>query len=380
MKIVILGPAWPFRGGIAAFNERLARELMARGAEVKIITYTLQYPSILFPGKTQRSGAPRPEDLDIEERINSINPFNWLSVRAYLGRLEADKVIVPFWQPFMAPSLAFIAKGKEKIGLLHNLLPHERKPGSRLLSKYFCSRMDRFVALSGSVARQASQLCGDAASRGGEGRCGNAASRRGELHRPKTVTVSPHPVYDSFGDPEPREEACRALNLPSDKPILLFFGLVREYKGLDLLLKAYARVKDSACLVIAGEFYEDARKYHELARSLGVDPVWRSEYIPDSQVRHYFCAADLTVQPYRSATQSGVTQIAYHFEKPMLVTNVGGLAEMVPDGVCGYVVAPDPDTIAAALENFVTVRPDFSAGLREEKRKYSWETFCNNLL
>lgn len=363
MKIVILGPAHPYRGGIAAFNERLAKEFISEGHEVELITFTLQYPSFLFPGKTQFSEDPAPADLRITRMMNSVGPWSWLKTGRHIRKLHADLVVVPFWHSYMAPCLGTISRLCETrvVGLVHNLIPHEHKPGDRLFAKYFCSGADGFTTLSKSVLEDVSAFAPG-----------------------KKAVFSPHPVYDNFGEPVSRTEACAYLNLPTDGKILLSFGLIRDYKGLDWLIEAYAAMKDrsNVHLVVAGEFYSDGTKYHDLAKSLGVDDeiIWRTKFVPDSEVKYFFGAADIIVQPYKSATQSGVTQIAYHFEKPMLVTRVGGLPEIVPDGKVGYVVEPVPEAITEGLERFLSETPDFSDGLAAEKAKYSWHTFAAAVL
>ena len=355
MKICILGPAYPYRGGIAAFDERLAHELAAEGHQVELVTFTLQYPSFLFPGKTQYSEGPAPEDLQIERRVNSINPLSWLNAGKALRKKKADLVVIAFWMPWLAPALGTIARlcKTTTVGIVHNLMPHERKPGASLFVRYFCNSMDRFVALSNSVAEDI-----------------------GRFVPGRQVAVCPHPLYDNFGTSVSREEACTKLGLNPKDRILLSFGLIRDYKGLDWLLEAFASIKDrkGMRLMVVGEFYTDGTKYHQLAERLGIDDevIWKTEFVPDSEVKYYFCAADLIVQPYKSATQSGVTQIAYHFERPMLVTRVGGLAEIVPDGKVGYSVKPSPEAVADAIQRFMTNSPDFTEGIREEKQKYSW--------
>lgn len=362
-KIIIIGPAYPYRGGIAAFNERLANELIAEGHKVELVTFTLQYPSFLFPGKTQFSDGPAPEKLQIERMINSINPFNWLKVGKALRKKKADLIIFAFWLPYMAPTLGTIARlcKTRTVGLIHNLIPHEHKPGDIMFAKYFCKGIDRFVALSNSVAEDIRNIVPE-----------------------KRITICPHPLYDNFGSPVSREDACAKLSINPKNKILLSFGLIRDYKGLDWLLEAFASLKERSGvkLVVAGEFYADGEKYHKLARDLGIDEevIWKTEFVPDSEVKYYFCAADLIVQPYKSATQSGVTQIAYHFEKPMLVTRVGGLPEIVPDGKVGYAVGPSPAAIAAALEKFLKDSPDFTEGIREEKQKYSWKKMAEAVM
>lgn len=361
--IIILGPAHPYRGGIAAFNERLARELVAEGHRVRIWTFTLQYPSFLFPGKTQYSSDPVPEGLEIERRINSVNPLNWIRVGRQLRRSGADMVIAAYWLSYMAPCLGTILRiGRvPSAGLVHNLLPHERKPWDVPLAKYFCRSADSFTALSKSVLSDIEAMAPG-----------------------KPANFNPHPLYDNFGQAVSRQEALKHLGLDPERKVLLSFGLIRDYKGLDWLLEAFAGLKERSAvqLVVAGEFYSDSQKYHDLAAKLGIDGevIWKTGFVPDSEVKYYFCAADLIVQPYKSATQSGITQIAYHFEKPMLVTDVGGLAETVPDGKAGYVVEPSPDAVRAGMERFLAEGADFSAGLRETKARYSWSKMAEAIL
>ena len=362
-KIIIIGPAYPYRGGIAAFNERLANELIAEGHQVELVTFTLQYPSFLFPGKTQYSDGPAPEKLQIERMINSINPFNWLKAGKALRKKKADLIIFAFWLPYMAPALGTIARlcKTRTVGLIHNLIPHEHKPGDSMFAKYFCKGIDRFVALSNSVAEDIRNIVPE-----------------------KRISICPHPLYDNFGNPVGREDACARLGIDPGNKILLSFGLIRDYKGLDWLLEAFASIPDrnKVKLVVAGEFYSDGTIYHQLAKSLGIDDevIWKTEFVPDSEVKYYFCAADLIVQPYKTATQSGVTQIAYHFEKPMLVTRVGGLSEIVPDKKVGYAVEPSPEAVADALKHYLQDTPDFTEGIREEKQKYSWKKMAEAVL
>lgn len=365
MKIIILGTAWPYRGGLAVYNERLAHQFQAEGHEVEICTFTLQYPGFLFPGKTQYSSEPAPADLHIVRRVNSCNPFNWLSVGREICRKSPDLLIIKFWLPFMGPCFGTIAalarrNGKTRVvSILDNLIPHESRPGDRPFTWWFCRSVDGFLAMSKSVLADVDKF---------------------KVNVGKPRLFSPHPLYDNFGAAVSREEACSRLGLDPSQRYFLFFGLIRDYKGLDWLIDAFARAKaEGFKLIVAGEFYNDGDKYLSQAKALGISDqiVWKTEFVPDSEVRYYFGAADLIVQPYKSATQSGVTQIAYHFEKPMLVTRVGGLAEIVPDGRVGYAVEPDIEAIAVALQDFVQ-RPDrdtcFAEGIQSEKQKYSWST------
>lgn len=369
MKILIVGPAWPYRGGIADFDERIAREYIKKGDEVEIFTFTLQYPSFLFPGKTQYSPDPRPEDLDIKRKVNSINPFNWIKVGRELKKKNADLLIIKFWLPLMAPCFGTIARivkgnGKTKVvSILDNIIPHEHRPGDKILSKYFVSSIDAFIAMSKSVYDDLKSL-----------------------NDKKPCLMSPHPIYDNFGTAVSREEAIGSLGLDPSAKYMLFFGFIRDYKGLDILLKAVAdeRIKNSDIkLIVAGEFYNNSEKYFELEKQLGLEGkiIWRTDFIADEQVKNYFCASDIIVQPYKTATQSGVTQIAYHFEKPMLVTNVGGLPEIVPNGKVGYSVEPEAKVIADAISDFYCNGryAEFVENIKEEKKKYSWDRMLENV-
>jgi glycosyltransferase involved in cell wall biosynthesis len=368
--IILLGPAYPYRGGLATFDERLALQLRSEGHQVEIYTFTLQYPSLLFPGKTQYCTEPQGNDLTIYRRVNSINPFNWISVGRELARLRPDLLITRFWLPYMGPSLASISRIVRRNGhtrvvaLIDNLIPHEKRPGDIPLTRYFTSSMDGFVAMSQSVLDDLNAF-----------------------DKVKPRRFCRHPIYDHYGEPVEREEACRTLGLDPQYRYLLFFGFIRDYKGLDWLLTAFAdaRLRDKKLrLLVAGEFYNNEQQYRDLVVQLGINDeiVWRTEFIADSQVRYYFGASDLIVQPYKTATQSGVTQVAYHFEKPMLVTRVGGLPEIVPDGRVGYAVEPTPTAIADALVDFVTVdhSETFAAGIREEKAKYAWSNMSRAVL
>ncbi len=374
-KIVLIGSAHPLRGGLATFNERLIREYLAQGADASISTFSLQYPSILFPGKTQLSTEPAPAGLPITIEVNSINPLNWIRVGLRLKKEKPDIVIVKFWLPFMAPCFGTICRIIKRnrhtriISIVDNLIPHEKRPGDRWLIRYWVNCVDGYIAMSRSVENDIKIFI---------------------RTDPKPTIFSPHPLYDNFGDPVPKQMARQRLNLDPDFSYVLFFGFIRDYKGLDLLLEAFATelLKNQKIkLLVAGEFYCDPKPYHEIIakHNLSDKVIMSNDFIPDSQVVNYFCAADLVVQPYKSATQSGVTQIAYHFNKPMIITDVGGLAEFVPDGKVGFVVQPDPVEIAEAILRFYNEgrETEFSAEAAIEKKKYSWSTMTtaiNNLV
>ena len=370
MKVIILGTAWPYRGGLAAFNERLAREYQSQGHEVEIVTFTLQYPSFLFPGKTQYSTEPAPEGLKITRHLNAINPFNWIAVGRYIKKQQPDLLITKFWLPFMAPALGTVnrvarRKGIRRISILDNLIPHEKRPGDKLFAQYFVGSVDGMVAMSRSVLADVDLF---------------------DSKQRKARAFCPHPLYDHYGQTLSADEARRQVGLPTEGRYVLFFGFIRDYKGLDLLLDAMADERLKAMdvrLVVAGEFYGDAKPYMEQVERLGLGErlVLKTDFIPDSEVNRYFCAADIVAQPYKSATQSGVTQIAFHFEKPMLVTNVGGLPEIVPDGKVGFVVEPDVRQIADALVRFYAEgwEERLTAGVREEKKKYLWTNMTETI-
>ncbi len=362
-SVVLIGSAWPLRGGLANYNERLAREYARQGADVYIYTFSLQYPSLLFPGKTQYSDEPRPQDLRICVTVNSINPFNWIRIGYKIKKQRPDLVIVKFWIPFMAPCLGTICRiirsnrHTRVVSVIDNIIPHEKRPGDRLLASYWTGSVDGFIAMSKAVLQDLETF-----------------------DRKKPKSFCPHPLYDNFGDPVPREVAAKELGLDPGIKYILFFGFIRDYKGLDLLLQAMAdhRIKAAGIkLLVAGEFYCDPAPYHRIISENHLEDkvILHTDFIPDSKVYLYFCASDLVVQPYKSATQSGVTQIAYHFDKPMVITDVGGLSEIVPDGEVGYVVQPEPAAIADAVLRFFEsgVAEAFSVNASKEKVKYSWK-------
>ncbi len=372
-KVIIITPAHPLRGGIAASGERLAKAFLEQGHQVKIYSYSLQYPNFLFPGKTQYSDEPAPQDLDIQTVINSINPFNWLLIGRKIAQERADIVICRFWLPVMAPCLGTILRivkrnGISKIvGLVDNIIPHEHRLGDRPLAQYFVNACDSFIVMSRSVKEEMRQF-----------------SRR-------KCEYIPHPIYDNYGEKVSRTEGVAFLQLPDNQRYILFFGFVRRYKGLDLLLEAFSQFKkypnldfQNVKLIVAGEFYDDETFYRDIIKKEGIEDVViiRSDFIPSHDIRYYFAASDLVVQPYRSATQSGISQIAYHFEKPMLVSNVGGLPEIVAHGKAGYVVEPKPEAIAEALKDFYEndKNAQFTEGVIQQKKRFSWDVMVDAFL
>ena len=368
-KVLIIGTAYPYRGGLSAFNERIAEAFQQNGASVDIETFTIQYPSFLFPGKTQYSDAAAPDKLKINRSINSVNPINWILIGNRLRKENYDLIIVKFWIPFMAPCLGTICKYIKKnkktkvVSILDNIIPHETRIGDKQLAQYFVNNVDAFVAMSRSVLNDL-----------------------GQFDSKKPRVFSPHPVYDNFGVSMSKKEALTKIGLDPKLKYILFFGFIRDYKGLDLLLEAMSKVRTALPdlrLIIAGEFYSNKEKYLELIDRYKIEDivVQKTDFIPDNEVSQYFCAADIVVQPYKTATQSGVTQIAYNFDKPMIVTNVGGLPEIVPNGKVGFVVNVDADAISNGIIRFYTENKEkeFVENVKTEKYKYSWEYMLNEI-
>jgi glycosyltransferase involved in cell wall biosynthesis len=360
-KIAIIGPGHPLRGGLSTFNQRLAREFMAQGDKCVIYSFSLQYPSFLFPGTSQYTDEPAPENLTIHTIINSVNPLNWVKVGRRIAKDKPDIILVRFWIPFMGPALGTILRQVRKnkhtriIGLADNVIPHEKRPGDSLFTKYFLGSCHAFITMSEKVMTDL---------------------RSFEISKPARLVA--HPLYDNFGEAISKSAAREKLGIGPGEKVILFFGFIRKYKGLDILLEAMAdpRIKEAGIkLLVAGEFYEDEKVYQDVIDRMGTRQqlIMHTHFIPDSDVVNYFCASDVVIQPYRNATQSGVTPLAYHFEKPMVVTNVGGLPSMVPDRKCGIVAAVDPQAIATAiLDAYALGEEFFIPHLRSEKQKLSW--------
>jgi glycosyltransferase involved in cell wall biosynthesis len=370
LKIICIGPAFPLRGGISNFNTTLCRNLAGAGHQASIISFSLQYPSFLFPGATQFEPGESPEGIEIRPLINSINPLSWLRTARIVRRESPDLVILHHWMPFMAVGLGTIVRRMDRrrnfpvIAVCHNVVPHEKQAGWKLLTRYLLSRCDGFIVLSRSVLDDLSMFT-----------------------ESEHKVFVPHPVYDIFGEGVTREEAARYLGLDPGDKYLLFFGLVRKYKGLDLLLDAFARVKEeieNLKLVIAGEFYERKDEYLEqIAKSgMGDRILLHDRFIPSGEVKYYFCLADLVVQPYRTATQSGISQIAYHFGVPMVVTGVGGLSEIVPHGRVGYVTDVDEKAVAEAILDFFCGNRagEFRSNIQTEKKRFSWDAMGSQII
>jgi len=366
-KVIIIGPAHPLRGGLATFNQRLAKQFIDEGHECSIVSFSLQYPSFLFPGTTQYSTDTAPSNLTIHTLINSVNPFNWLNIGIKLKEWKPDLIVVRYWLPFMGPALGTILRQVKKnhhtkiVCIADNVIPHEKRIGDVAFTKYFLKAPDAFVTMSEKVLSDLRKFTN------------------------KPAQLVQHPLYDNFGGAISKTEGRNFLGLNQNEKIILFFGFIREYKGLDLLLKAMTNekiIKENIRLLVAGEFYEDEKPYLQLIRDNGLQErlILKTNFIPDSEVKYYLCSCDCVIQPYRNATQSGVTPLAYHFEKPMIVTNVGGLPSLVPNEKVGLVCEPEPMSIANAILKFYQLGEQyFIPHLRSEKQKYSWSKLTGTI-
>jgi glycosyltransferase involved in cell wall biosynthesis len=366
---ILIGPAYPLRGGIADFNQALAKSYQQFNQHIKIYTFSFQYPGFLFPGKTQFTEGGKPDHIPIDVSINSINPFNWIKTGNRIAKENPGKVIIHYWMPFMAPCLGTIAKQIKKkssakiIGIMHNVIPHENFPLKNQLTKYFVNQCDGFIAMSRSVLKDLEPFTTN-----------------------QNKIFIPHPIYNTFGEKIPKQESLKTLHLSPEYKYLLFFGIIRKYKGLDILIEALADKRLSRFpikLIVAGEFYDERKFYDDLVAKYHLENkvIFTNGFVPADQVKYYFCASDMIVQTYKSATQSGVTQIAYHFERPMLVTDVGGLAEIVPHQKVGYITAINPQSVADALFDFFENQheEEFSRNATVEKDKFSWEKFIHGI-
>lgn len=367
MKIIILGPAHPYRGGISDTNEALCRNLQSQGHKVSIWTFRLQYPTLLFPGKTQFSESERPKGISIKRKINSISPWNWIRVAHQINKKKPDLILVRYWTPFLALSFGSIVKRLDqnikKIAVTDNILPHELMPFHKLLTRFFCKQFDGFITLSKAVASELNHFI------------------------KKPILVLPHPINDQLPTALNQLKAQQSLGLNATKKYLLFFGLVRQYKGLDLLIQAMPSVlkkHPNTHLLVVGEHYESINKYRNLAKALHIEPnvTFENKFVSEHEMAKWFSASDLVVQPYKSASQSGITPLALWFNKPTVVTQVGGLFESVIDQKTGWIVAPSVTGITSGILEFLETKNLFSIleSIESEQKKLSWSHFCTHCI
>lgn len=367
MKIAIVSPAYPLRGGIAHSAGLLYKEL-AKDHEVILVTFKRQYPDFLFPGKSQTESADTIDKISTEVILDSINPFNWNSTARRIIDFEPELVIFKHWLPFFAPCYGWMA-GKIKknssaklIAVCHNIIPHEKRPGDKVLSKYFLKKIDYFIPLSDQVKRDLFLFV------------------KNPIYK-----LLPLPIFSLFGERVDKEEAKKNLNL-TDKNILLFFGFIRDYKGLDVLIEAFALVRKemNIKLIVAGEFYEPEEKYIKLISKYNLEDsiILKKDFIPTTDVKYYFSASDAVVLPYKSATQSGIVQVAVNFCMPVIATNVGGIGEVIEDGITGFVVEKEnPVKLAQAIICFYNEGKEkaFTDNMKSLKDHYSWQNFVKGM-
>jgi len=384
MKIVIVGTAYPLRGGIAHYVSLLAQTLIRRGHEVKVITFKRQYPKFLFPGKSQEETVDKnpqtirqsPIAVPAEILIDSVNPITWMKAGAVAAKFKPDLILFKYWIPFFAPAYGVIARTAKRLTRKHgreckiafiadNVLPHEKRPGDLMFTKFAFRTVDYFIVQSDAVERDLKHV--------------DPTARFVRLE---------HPIYEIFGSRTDRTHARQKLGIPEDAPAILFFGYIRKYKGLDILLRAMPRILErlpELRLIVAGEFYDDKKEYRSLIDSLGIpvkNLVLATDYIPNEEVALYFSAANVCVLPYRSATQSGIVQIAYNFDVPVIATDVGGLAEVVKDGSSGLIASEaTPGAIAENVIHYFQekLEPPLTEGVIQEKQKYSWDAFADGI-
>ena len=361
MKIVLVGPFPPFRGGISDLNAALADHLSKRH-EIHAINFTTQYPKVLFPGKTQFKKGDSAQEVDSIRCLSSINPFSWRKTAYKIIDIDPDLVLFRFWLPFFAPAFSGVAKKIRKysdatiMAICDNIIPHEERLLDTRLTKRFFGFIDSFIVLSKKVENELLSFIPEA-----------------------KYKYSPHPIYSIFNNTLSKEQAKAELKLATKK-VLLFFGLIREYKGLDILINAMEKIKtelEDYTLLIVGECYENENKYTELIKKAGITDNVKCHYsfIPDNEVGKYFSAADVVVLPYKTASQSGIVQIAYHFDTPVIVSNVGGLPEIVDEGKTGYCVEPNSNAFAKAIKAFYENDniSEMNSNISEYKSQFSWD-------
>ncbi len=367
MRIAFLSPFYPFRGGIAQFGDSLYLALTSQN-EVKAFSFTRQYPGILFPGKTQYvSDSDMDRNIPVTRVLDSINPFTWNKTAKEIIKFKPDIVLISYWMPFFAPAFGKIAgllksKGIKIIGLMHNVIAHEKRIGDEALTKYFFNKCDGFVLLNRSSEKDLLDLKPEA-----------------------KYIIHSHPLYDHYGNKLDITRSREKLGIAKDKKVILFFGFIRDYKGLDILIESMTDLSDDFLLLIGGEVYGNFKKYDELITSLDIRKKVNTQvrYIPENEIPLFFSAADVCVLPYRTATQSGIVGIAYHFDLPVIVTDVGGLAEMVEENRTGLIIdKPNSLLINEALKKYFSenLKEKFMSFIAEYKSRHSWQNLAEEVI
>jgi glycosyltransferase involved in cell wall biosynthesis len=364
MNIAYLSTFYPYRGGISQFNALLLNELQ-RNHNAKAFTFSTQYPNVLFPGSSQFVDENDSiEKIEAPRLLNTVNPFSYITTAYKISNFQPDLIITKFWLPFFGPSLGTVYKLQaiktKRLAILDNVIPHEKRPGDKLFTKYFLNQCDYFVAMSENVKDDLLSLKPNA-----------------------NVIKLEHPLYNHFGAKLERKVALNQLGLNENKKYLLFFGFIRDYKGLDLILKSLLLISDEYELIIAGETYSSFEKYDSIINELGIEKRIKKfvRYINDNEVPLFFSAADVCVLPYKSATQSGIVGISHHFDLPIVATNVGGLEEVIGNNYTGIVVDEvSSESIAKGVNNYFASNIDFKENIKESKTRLSWENFANNML
>ncbi len=368
-KIIVVGPAFPYRGGPARFNENMCKAFIEQNIEAEIVSFTLQYPSLLFPGSSQfEASFSKKFTFKITRLINTINPLSWIKTAKYINQSKPDLVIFRYWLPFFAPAFGTIAKLLKRsitiLALTDNVIPHEKRIGDHSFTRYFFRHCDGFIGMSEKVLNDLNTF----------------------THNPNKALVH-HPLYENYPPPIDQLHAREILGLPKEEKIILFFGLIRPYKGLDILLEAISRdeLKGKAFkILIAGEFYENKKKYFEIIEKHRIQNkiILKTFFIPDDEVNLYFSACDTIIQPYKSATNSGVSMMSYFYEKPIISTNVGGLKEIIKEEQTGWLCNPDPESIAKTILKFLntTNLEEMRQNIHLFKKEFSWNSFVKKII
>ncbi len=365
MKIALFSVFYPYRGGIAQFSAMLYRAL-EQEHELKAFTFSRQYPGLLFPGSSQYVlEGDNADEIPAERILDSVNPLSFQSAAKKINKSNPDLFISQYWMTFFGPSTGGLQKrlapGTKRISILHNVLPHEKRFFDNYANRSFLKHNEGFVVLSDAVLKDLLSIQPDA----------------------KYLRID-HPVYNHFGAKLEKNEALEKLSLSKEKKYILFFGFIRSYKGLDLLLEALANLPEEYELIVAGEIYGSFDSYQAIIDQSNIENRVHlyNKYIPDDEVTNYFSAADLCVLPYKSATQSGITAIAHHFDLPIVATNVGGLKETIQNGETGFVVESNVEEIRGAIlksfsdDNLQT----FSKNIAVRKSENSWENFAKKVI